>query len=368
MIEPLTLLSIAAGLILLVVGSDRLVSAASGLALHWGISPLVIGLTVVAYGTSTPELAVSAFAALRGSPDVVMGNVVGSNIFNMLFILGLCALLMPLTVCSQIIKLDVPLSVAACVFVWVLGLDGRLTAAEGAGLLSAAAVYTVCLVRKSRTENRTVRQEYEESLPRRDSTVAVCLRGTVIGLALLAAGTKLFVDGAVAVARQCGLSELLIGLTLVAAGTSLPEVFTSLVATLRGQKDIAVGNVIGSTLYNLLVILGVSALISPSAGLSVSSELLRYDIPLMSLVALACAPVVLTGKGVSRTEGAALLVCYGLYVSCLYQGAVKGSAVGAWQMWTLTGVLPFLLLVSRPWVREPALSPRAVHSGGGHVA
>lgn len=339
------LLGVIAGLVLLTAGSDRLVWSASGLALKWGISPLVIGLTVVAYGTSTPEMAVSAFAAWRGSADVAVGNVVGSNIFNIFFILGLCAAIVPLTVSSQIVRLDVPVAVLASVAVlWMAG-DGKVGAVEGAMLLAAAVIYTVFIVRKSRSETAAIKEEYDSSVGPSGSPLWILVLTVVVSLGLLVLGTRLFVDNAIVLARQWGVSELVIGLTLVAAGTSMPEVFTSLIATLKGHRDIAVGNVVGSSIYNLLAILGLSAVVSGGSGITVSDTMLGYDLPVMLWATVLCLPVVLTGMRLSRAEGVLFIGLYGVYLLMLYLDAV-GHPWAAGSRSMVTGVLmPALAVV-----------------------
>jgi cation:H+ antiporter len=286
------------------------------------VSPLVIGLTVVAYGTSSPELFVSLQAAWNGNADLAVANVVGSNIFNVLFILGVCAVTAPLVVASQIVKLDVPVMVASSLLVWAMALDGRIGPVEGAVLATLLVAYTVYIVRASRKESAAVKEEFAEALEVREDhgslPGAAAYAGA--GLVVLALGSRWLINGAVVLAQGLGVSDATIGLTIVAAGTSLPELAASMVATWRGERDIAVGNVVGSNVYNLLLILGVASVATP-AGLAVQGALLSVDIPVMTAVALACVPIFWTGSAVSRAEGAAMLAAWAGYTGWLIVSA-----------------------------------------------
>jgi cation:H+ antiporter len=340
------------GLVLLVVGAEWLVRGASRLATAVGISPLVVGLTVVAFGTSSPELAVTIGSAYAGNADVAVGNVVGSNIFNVLFILGLSALLTPLVVARQLVRIDMPLVIAASVLVLVLGLDGRIGRLDGLLLFTGVVVYTAWLLRQSRREQadaRTASDATEEA----PSGRAAWLRNVglvVVGLVLLVTGARMLVDGAVQMATALGVSELVIGLTIVAVGTSLPEVATSVLAGLRGERDIAVGNVVGSSLFNLLVVLGLGSLVAPG-GVEVSQGAIAFDIPVMIAVAVVALPIFFTGYAIERWEGALLLGFYFAYVSYLVMEATTHaalphfSAAMAWFVLPLTGVTLLVLAV-----------------------
>lgn len=298
------------GLGLLVAGAELLVRGASHVAAAAGLSPLVIGLTVVAYGTSTPELAVSLDAAWRGAPDLSLGNVVGSNIFNALFILGLSALVTPLKVASQLVRREVPIMIATSLALLVLAADGTLSRLDGGLLLLGLVVYTIGAIVESRRETAHVHTEYANAFGSRRGRLVWHVGLVLAGLVLLVIGTEWVVDGAVALARTLGVGELVIGLTVVAAGTSLPEVATSVLAAVRGQRDIAVGNVVGSNIYNILAILGASVVVAP---MSVSTAALWFDIPVMVGVALACLPIFLSGAQITRGEGACLLAAYVAY-------------------------------------------------------
>ena len=310
----LTIFFFVAGLILLIAGAEILVRGASRLALAVGISPLVVGLTVVAFGTSSPELAVSIQSSLAGQADVALGNVVGSNIANILLILGCSALAAPLLVSRQLARLDVPFMVGVSLLFWWLAGNGRLSQLESLILFLLVVAYTIFSIFKSRREGHAAGNEPPPALNARQIGLNLLL--VAGGLILLVLGADWLVDTAVTVAEHLGVSQLIIGLTIVAIGTSLPELATSIVASLRGERDIAVGNVVGSNLFNLLTVLGITGLITPG-GLAVSEQALRLDIPVMTAVALLCLPIFLTKSSVSRWEGGFLLFCYAAYLSYL---------------------------------------------------
>ena len=319
-----------AGGALLVLGAELLVRGASRLATTVGISPLVIGLTVVAFGTSAPELAVTAGAAYAGQPDVAIGNVVGSSIFNVLFILGIAALIVPLVVAQQLVRLDVPVMIGSSLVLWALAYDGLIGRLDGLLLCGLTIAYVVFLIRLSRRETADIRSEYEEAFGQVSATPGRVLNGglVVVGLALLVLGSRWLVDAAVGIASGLGISELVIGLTVVAAGTSLPEVATSVLAAVRGERDIAVGNVVGSNILNILCVLGVSSLISP-AGIAVSTGALTFDIPVMTAVAIAVLPVAFTGYTIARWEGFVFVGYYVAYTTYLVLDATSHDALPA---------------------------------------
>ncbi len=351
---------ILVGLALLIAGGESLVRGAAGLAAAARISPLVIGLTVVAFGTSAPEFAVTLQAAVLGQAELALGNVVGSNIFNVLFILGLSSLIVPLTVAAQLIWWDVPLMVVASVLLLLLGLDGTIGRWDGVPLLAGLVAYTAWAVFQSRRESRDVEDEYARQIA--GATTAwkyaiVQLVWIAAGLALLALGSRWLVDGAVAVARFLGVSELIIGLTIVAAGTSLPETVTSVIAGLRGQRDIAVGNIVGSNLFNLLGVLAISAMVAPG-GVPVAPEALHFDIPVMIATAVACLPIFFTGHVISRWEGALFLGYYAAYLAHLILAATQATAIRTFDQVMLFAVLPLsvvtlLVGVARAVRRRP---------------
>jgi cation:H+ antiporter len=312
----MTILLLLGGLALLVLGAEILVRGASRIATALGTTPLVIGLTIVAFGTSSPELAVSIMSAINGNSDIALGNVVGSNIFNVLFILGISSIIVPLVVAQQLIRLDVPIMIGAALLVLLFALDGRLQVWEGAILLSLGIYYTVFLIRQSKKEkSKKVIKEYEEEfgdepIPAKGN-IWWSVMYIVAGLVLLVLGSRWLVDAAVQIAKMLGVSDLIIGLTIIAAGTSLPEVATSIIASIRGERDIAVGNVVGSNIFNLLIILGVAAIAS-GKGISIHESALHFDLPVMTAVAIACMPIFFTGRRLDRWEG---FVFFGYYVA-----------------------------------------------------
>lgn len=333
------------GLVLLVAGAESLVRGAARLARGLGVSPVVIGLTVVAYGTSAPEMAVSVGAALDGGQgaSLALGNVVGSNIFNVLVILGLSAAISPLVVHPQIVRIDVPLMIGASLLTGALCLNGSLSRSEGGLLALGALAYTAFQVVQSRRESPDVKQEYETELgvsaPAGATGWATSALLVAGGLGLLVLGARWLVASAVAIAQALGVSDLVIGLTIVAAGTSLPEVATSVLATLRGERDIAIGNVIGSSLFNLLAVLGVSALVSPT-GIAVATAALTFDLPVMIAVAVACLPIFLADHRIERWAGLLFLAYYGIYTTFLVLDARQHEALPELRQAMLTFVLP----------------------------
>lgn len=320
--ELMTIVRFAVGLAVLILGADTLVKGAARLAAAAGVSALVIGLTVVAFGTSAPEVAVAVQSALAGAPDVALGNVVGSNIFNVLFILGLGSLIVPLVVSAQLVRVDVPVMIGVSVLVLVLGADGHVGWIDGTLLLLGAIGYTTFLLRTGRRQRKAVPpgSPTDRNGPWRDLLLVA------VGLALLVLGARWLLDGAVAMASAIGVSELVIGLTVVAAGTSLPEVATSLAASLRGERDIAVGNIVGSNIFNLLLVLGLAGVTAPG-GVGVSPGALTFDIPVMIVVAVACLPIFFTGYVIERWEGAVFLAYYVLYAAILFLQATRHDAV-----------------------------------------
>lgn len=324
-----------AGLALLLVGAELLVRGASRLAVALGLSPLVIGLTVVAWGTGSPEFAVAVKAAFAGQPDLAIGNVVGSNIANVLFILGFAALVVPLKVSERVVRLDVPLMIGASALTLLFALDGNLGTLDGLIFVSLLTAYTWWTVRASRREQRAVAEDYEREF---GAKAAVAHRGwkhfavhigmVAAGLYLLVKGSDWLVEGASAIAVAWGFSELVVGLTIVALGTSLPELATSAVAGLRGERDIAVGNAVGSNIFNLLAVLGVTAAVSPG-GVPVANAALSIDIPIMIAVAIACLPVFFSGYIIDRWNGALFIALYaGYIVHLVLQGTTHAASSG----------------------------------------
>jgi cation:H+ antiporter len=331
--------------VLLVGGADLLVRGAARLAASFGISPLVVGLTVVAVGTSAPELAVSLEAAFSGHAELSVGNVVGSNILNVLLVMGGCALIAPLVVEQKLVRRDVPIMVVASVALLALAWNGRLGPLEGAVLLIGFAAYVVFVIRQSRAESRAVALEYERQFgvsPLATRTPLQKLRDAVLagaGMGLLVWGAHWMVDSAVGMARAMGVSDAVLGLTLVAAGTSVPEAATSLVATVRGERDIAAGNVVGSNLFNILWILGVSSLVAPG-GLSVAPAILRVDLPVMIAVAAACLPITFWSYRMNRWAGLLFLAYYAAYTTWIVLHATEHDALPQFSAFMLSIALP----------------------------
>ncbi len=334
------------GLGFLVIGAEALVRGSSRMASALGISPLIIGLTVVAFGTSAPELAISVKAALAHQPDIALGNVIGSNIFNVLFILGLSALVAPLAVSQQLIRLDVPLMIGASILVLLLALDGRISRVEGMLLFAGLLFYIAVLIKQSRSESAQVKDEYVREFGVHGQVAnRWLLNGALVagGLVLLVLGSKWLVESAVTIAQYFGVSELVIGLTIVAAGTSLPELVTSVVASLRGERDIAVGNIVGSNLFNVLGVLGLASAVSP-VGMAVSNAVVAFDMPIMIVVAFVCLPIFFTGGVISRWEGATLFGYYIAYTLYLLLAAAHHDAVPIYSAAMLYFAIPLTLL------------------------
>lgn len=344
--DATTLVLFVLGLGLLIGGAELLVRGASRLAMAVGISPLVVGLTVVAYGTSAPEAAVSVGAALRGQGDLALGNVVGSNIFNVLFILGASALVTPLLVQKRMVRIDVPLMIAVSLALLLLSLDGRLGRLDAALLFGGAITYTVVLIRQGRREGAAAAAAAEvpaEPVARTPAMLALNVALIAAGLVMLVLGSRWLVNGAVSLATAMGVSELVIGLTIVAAGTSLPEVATSILAAFRGERDIAVGNVVGSNIFNILAVLGLTGIVSPE-GIPVAHSILTFDFPVMVAVAFACLPVFVNGLKIQRWEGGVFVGYYVLYTAYLILAASQHDALPAYSRVMLSFVLPITAL------------------------
>ena len=332
------------GLVLLTLGANWLVQGASRLAITFGISPLVIGLTVVALGTSAPELAVSVDAALSGQPDLVLGNIIGSNIANILLILGLSAVIAPLVVAKRLLWIEIPIMIGASILVWLLALDGQISWANGLVFIGGLLTYLGFTIYRSQREK--VAQDETQQLSHCDQGNAATLRSLlyiIIGLGTLVIGAHWLVEGAVAMARWFGVSELVIGLTIVAIGTSLPEVATSLVAAWRGERDIAIGNAVGSNIFNILAVLGITSIIAPT-GISVAPDVLSFDLLVMVAVALVCFLVCLTDNQIARWEGGLFLGYYIVYLVFLAFSAMGHTALDDFSIVLVWGVMPLTAL------------------------
>lgn len=309
-----------AGIAALIGGSELLTRGGIRVAARLGIPPIIIGLTVVSVGTSTPELAVGIDAALQGNGGLVVGNIAGTNTVNILLILGLSALLDPLALKLQTLRLDLPCMVAAALVFTTMSWNGLLSRLEGAILLSLGLLYTILVVSWARRENHAMHTEFNREFATtanqqkfKTADTVWSITALISGIVIVVIGADWFVEGAVGLARLWGVSETFIGLTIVAVGTSAPELFTTIIGTLRKERDIAVGNLLGSSVYNIVVILGATCLV-PSAPLLVAPELIRIDIPVMTAVAFLCVPVFMSGRRVTRLEGAAFVATYITYI------------------------------------------------------
>lgn len=330
-------------MLLLIGGADLLVRAAVRLASRWRVRPLIIGLSMVAFGSSAAQLVISLQATFSGAQDIAVSSVFGSNIFNLLVTLGLTAVLTPLRVSRTLVRLDIPLMIAAGLLVWLLSLNQQLGRLEGLALLFGLALYLFLIRRQARRQQRPLPvagQPASRAWPQ--------LLVLLAGLGLLIAGGHLLLDAAVDIAEGYGLSDRIIGLTIVAVGTSMPELATSVIAALRGQRDLAVGNVVGSCLFNLLGVLGLTAVIAP-LPLTISPNALAFDLPVMVAVAALCLPLFLAGWRITRAEGIALLglyLAYGLHVVAFSTGL--GLATRLERLMLLYGLplLAALLLAS----------------------
>jgi cation:H+ antiporter len=315
--------SFVAGLVVVIVGAEFIVRGGSRVAALLGVSPMILGLTVVSIGTSTPELAIGLTAANEGKGGLAVGNIAGTNIVNILFILGLSAWIKPLELRLLSLKLDLPVMVVSALALLWMAWDGVLSRQEGAWMVCAAVAYTVAMVRMGRRESLPLQQEFsreyspENVLPR-----AGTLQGTIsvlmlaAGVVVVVVGADLLVSGASEMARSLGVSDAVVGLTIVAIGTSAPELATTIMSTLKNERDIAIGNLIGSSTYNILFILGATCLATPG-GVPVEPSLLHVDLPLAALVALLCIPVFATDRRISRNEGAFFVAAYALYLGTL---------------------------------------------------
>ncbi len=337
----------AVGVVLLLLGAESLVKGASRIAAVLRVPPLIVGLTVVAFGTSAPEFAVGLTGALSGSTDVTMGNVVGSNILNVLLILGIGACVAPFAVALRVVRMEVPFMVGATLLAVVMALDGRISLLDGAILFGGLLVFTTVSVRKARRERTPVAASDEASDGQ--GRLALAVVSVLAGLGLLTLGAHWLVQSAVTVAEAYGVDELIVSLVVVALGTSLPEIATTVVAATKGEGDLAVGGVVGSNLFNLLGVLGLSALVSgllPGGGngLPVQDITIRVDLLVMAGSALVCLPVFITGHRVSRFEGALLISGYVGYTGYLILRGLEHPILSDYVGIVLSYGLPALVL------------------------
>ena len=312
MITSLTLLILS--LVALYIGAGWLVQGSSALALKAKISPLVIGLTIVAFGTSAPELVVSLNAALKGEGEIAIGNILGSNIFNIGIILGISATIYPLQAKKQLLRIDIPVMLIATILLTIFFWNGELGRMEGSFFLAGIILYTIFSLYYSRKHGEEPNLELEEQ-PRHWAFDTLEIVG---GLVVLIFASHLLVENAVSIAREVGLSEAVIGLTIIAAGTSMPELATTIVAASKGKTDIAIGNIVGSNLFNILAIAGSCSLVQPIVAKNVN----YIDLLVMLAISLLLLPLVKSGQKITRTEGLVLVIVYVIYMFWLFRDVI----------------------------------------------
>lgn len=341
--DLITLVLFVIGFVLLTFGADLLVRGAVNLSEEIGVSRLVVGLTIVAFGTSAPELAVNLQSAWVGQPHLAVGNVVGSNILNILLILGIGALIVPLGIHKRLIKLEIPLMIGVSFLLLLLSLDGILNRWDGLLLASGIVFYTFFSIKICRQNNdyKPEGEENKEAINVYNTTKNLFF--ILAGLGLLVLGSGWLVDGAIVIAQFFGVSELIIGLTIVSIGTSLPELATVVVASLRGEKELVVGNLVGSNLFNILLVLGFTSLIAPT-GIDVPDAALVFDIPVMIAVALACFPIFFTGYMIERWEGGTFIAFYLAYVLYLFLNATQHTLLPAFSAVMLWFIIPLTII------------------------
>jgi len=339
--ETIDIILFVAGLVLLILGAELLVRGSSKIAGYLGISPLIIGLTVVAFGTSSPEALVSIQSGFIGEADIAYGNVLGSNIFNVLFILGISAIITPLIVSKQLIKIDVPIMIFSVLLLFVLSLDGQVGFIDGAILFLMVISYTLFLINKARKESLNEDDEFKKEYDVSKEEKKWLLNSIffLVGLGLMVLGSKWLVESAVTFATYLGVSELVIGLTIVAAGTSLPEVATSILASIKGERDIAVGNIVGSNIFNVFFVLGSAALVSPN-GVSVNMEALEFDLPIVIAISFACLPIFFTDYKISRWEGFLFFFYYIAYTVYIILASIDDQAIETYSKVMMYFVIP----------------------------
>lgn len=328
------------GLIALIAGAELVVRSASRLAVFFGISKLIIGLTVVAFGTSAPELAVSIQAGVSGQTDLMLGNIIGSNLSNILLILGVSAIIIPLKVNSNLIKIDVPIMISVTVILFIFALNGSISFTESLILSFILGAYLILLAKLNKVETSI---DDETGIRQTKASLFIYLLVGIVGLSLLISGAGWLVESAIIFAEMAGVSELIIGLTIVAIGTSLPELVTSIVAAIRGERDIAVGSIVGSNILNILAVLGISGLFIPG-GIPVQDVLLRFDLLILIAVSFACIPIFFTGHLISRWEGILFLIFYTAYIGFLFLQSAEHHLIELFSNTMLLFVIPITVI------------------------
>lgn len=311
----ISVLYILVALALLYFGANWLVKGSSDLAIKAGVSPLIAGLTVVAFGTSSPELVVSVSSAISGHGNIAIGNVIGSNIFNICIILGISALVSPLKIKMQLLKIDIPVLIITTIGFMLLFADKHINRFEGLVFIVGLITYTALNIFFARREkNKDILAEYEESIPHSSMKWYWSVGLVLSGLIVLVAGSELLIKGAVTIARNLGVGETIIGITIIAAGTSLPELASSLVATIKKEYDIAIGNIIGSNIFNILGIVGISAMLKPLSAIAISN----IDLYVMIGITLLLLPFFKTHSSLKRDEGIFMIFVYLAYLYYLW--------------------------------------------------
>lgn len=346
--DLVTALLLLAGLAFLVAGGEAIVRGASVLARAIGLSPLVVGLTVVSFATSAPELAVTVQASQAGSPGLAVGNVVGSNIANILLVIGVAGLIVPLTVRRPLVRRDIPVMIAMAVLFWTLSLGGGLSRLDGLAFVTVLLGYLTWVVLRSRQPRLAAGPAdpagpgvptSETGAQRGGRSLALALGLVVVGVTMLVLGARWLVEAATTVALTLGMSEMVVGLTIVAIGTSLPELATSVIAALRGNVEMAVGNAVGSCIFNIGAVMGLSAILAPG-GVPVEASALRFDLPVMIAVAVALLPIAFTGFTIRRWEAGLFVAYYAAYVIYLLLNSAEHDALGPFSAVMLSFVVP----------------------------
>lgn len=350
------------GFVLLVLGAELMVKGAAELATRFGIPPIIIGLTVVAFGTSAPELAVAVQSALAGQPDIALGNVVGSNILNILLVLGLAAMITPLIVDSRLIRKEIPILIAVSLILFGFAFNGTISLIEGSVLFAGSIVYTLYAIFSTKRElAENGPSDSGEDIPEERHVALSCLL-VFLGLAMLVLGADFLVKSAVVIAQWLGVSELLIGLTVISIGTSLPEIATTVAAAMRGLRDMAVGNVVGSCLFNILVVTGAAAIFAP-AGLAVDKALIHFDLPVMIATTVACLPIFATGHLIARWEGLLFFSFYIAYTTYLILASHSQESVEVMHAAMLSFVIPLTFItLCLLWLREIRSTRKAANN------
>tara|TARA_R110002124_G_scaffold194919_2_gene361968 strand:+ start:8466 stop:9560 length:1095 start_codon:yes stop_codon:yes gene_type:complete len=337
-----------AGLAALVGGAELFLKGVDHFGVKWRVSPLIMGLTVVAFATGAPELAISLQAAISGNADLVLGNIIGSNIANILLILGISAMIKPLVVKLRVVQIDVPIVIAASILLYIIAFDGELTTLDGVWLLLglvAYSVFTFFQIKKERS-NQPEETDFEAAERKLASGwffYAKNIGYLIVGMGLIVQGSDWMVQSAVEIATILGLSQLVIGLTIVSIGTSLPEVATSIATIRKGNTDMAVANVLGSNLYNILLTLGLTVVIAPNI-LDVSAAAIAFDLPFMVAVSVVCIPIFVAGFDITKTDGSIFLFYYGSYLTYLVLDAVGSSFVKPMETGMVYIVIPVTLI------------------------